>query len=355
MDMDLESQWMQFMSEDFNEHEMNSYSEQLTITTHSDGDSDEHNSDFESDDSSIPQSSELNISTKTKIVYLNSRFDLDKLFWKIRTIDYDSESEGIIKKQMKFNFTNPSEVEEFEKNILNERRVCVKILNQINNPTGRVVFKDVRKVDIGFCKNDIINPKKKSKSAFYNCFVIIFRKMYLGKFTEFHVKLFNSGKVEVPGIQSDDMLNVVVDTLLEYIQPFHTQTISEIKSKREIILVNSNFNCNYYLNREKLVHILKKKYKIKCNMDSCSYPGIQCKYKLDNGSEISFMIFRTGSVLIVGKCDDDQLNCIYTFLVNMFKDEYRKIREYESELEKEEKRKQLKGKKKNKKSLTIYV
>ena len=60
-------------------------------------------------------------------------------------------------------------------------------------------------------------------------------------------------------------------------------------------------------------------------MDSCSYPGIQCKYKLKNDKEVSYMIFRTGSVLIVGKCEDDELNKIYNFLTNIFREEYRNI------------------------------
>ena len=77
-------------------------------------------------------------------------------------------------------------------------------------------------------------------------------------------------------------------------------------------------------------------------MDSCSYPGIQCKYKLKHDAEISFMIFRTGSVLIVGKCNDDELKEIYEFLKNVFAQEYHKINEKESELEKEEKLKQKK-------------
>ena len=64
------------------------------------------------------------------------------------------------------------------------------------------------------------------------------------------------------------------------------------------------------------------------------------------------MIFRTWSVLIVGKCNDDQLNNIYLFLKNIFNDEYRNIRENESKLEIIEKQKNLK-KKKNKKILII--
>ena len=256
---------------------------------------------------------------------------------------------------MKFNFLNSSEVDNFKNKILQEKNVKVKILNQINNPNGRIQFKDVRKVDIGFCRNDIVNPKKESKSAFYNCFVMFFRKKINDKYQEFHVKLFNSGKVEVPGIQSETMLNNVVSILLEYLQPHFDFHLEEEREKRQLILVNSNFNCNYYLNREKLVKILKQKYKIKCNMDSCSYPGIQCKYKLDSNIEISFMIFRTGSVLIVGKCNDTELYEIYDFLKNMFNQEYHKIKENESELEKEEKLKQKKNKIRNKKSIYIYV
>ena len=290
-------------------------------------------------DIAAPEASKLVISTKSKIVYLNRTFDLNQLFWKVKTINYDEEREGVVKKQMKFNFLNQEEVVYFESMIQHERNIKIKILNQIDNPTGRVQFKDVRKVDVGFCKNDVIKPKKESKSAFYNCFVIIFRKFYKNIFREFHVKLFNSGKVEIPGIQSDDMLQSIVDILISILQPHFDTPIEEIKENRELVLVNSNFNCNFYLNRNKLVHILKTKYKVKCNLDSCSYPGIQCKYKQANGSEVSYMIFRTGSVLIVGKCEDDELNDIYQFLKKVFVDEYEEILEQESVLEKREKEK----------------
>jgi hypothetical protein len=41
--------------------------------------------------------------------------------------------------------------------------------------------------------------------------------------------------------------------------------------------------------------------------------------------EISFMIFRTGSVLIVGRCDEYVLYCIYNFLKKMLEAEYPEI------------------------------
>jgi len=42
-------------------------------------------------------------------------------------------------------------------------------------------------------------------------------------------------------------------------------------------------------------------------------------------NEISFMIFRTGSILIVGKCNEIILFKIYEFLKNILKEEYLEI------------------------------
>ena len=141
--------------------------------------------------------------------------------------------------------------------------IDIKILNQFSNPNGRIKFKDIRKVSIGLSKNDVLNYKKKSKSAFYNCFVIIYRILFKGKYKELHLKLFNSGKVEIPGIQDDDILNIAVEKIISLLQPYYSTKIQEDITKRETILVNSNFNCNYYIHRECLFKILKQNYGVK--------------------------------------------------------------------------------------------
>ena len=143
--------------------------------------------------------------------------------------------------------------------------------------------------------------------------------------------MFNTGKIEIPGIQNDEMVNIAVKKIKELMQPHYKEPIEELMDKRETILINSNFSCNYYINREKLFKILKKKYNVKCNYDPCSYPGIQCKYILNSG-EISFMIFRTGSVLIVGKCENEDLYVIYEFVKNIFQTEYVNIYEENNEI-----------------------
>jgi len=292
----------------------------------------------------------VTISTKTKIIYLNISIDLFHRFWDLPMIDYDQHKEGIIKKQIKFNFVTKEEVANFNEFVKREPRLVdgkgIYTLNQIDNPNGRVKFKDIKKIDIGYCKNDLLKSKKSSKSAFYNCYVLIYRAIIGNKFKEIHIKLFNTGKIEIPGIQNDEMVDIAIYKLKQLLQPYYAEEIQELKDKRETILINSNFSCNYYINREKLFKILKTKYNVKCSYDPCSYPGIQCKYILSHG-EISFMIFRTGSVLIVGKCENEELYIIYEFIKNIFYNEYNNIYEENNEI------KPIKIKKKIKK--TIYI
>lgn len=46
----------------------------------------------------VPDTSDIYISTKTKIIYLTEEnLDIDSIFWKIPITDYDDQSEGIIK------------------------------------------------------------------------------------------------------------------------------------------------------------------------------------------------------------------------------------------------------------------
>jgi TATA-box binding protein (TBP) (component of TFIID and TFIIIB) len=300
-----------------------------------------------------PECSPIVISTKTKIVYLNTGIDLFERFWDIPMISYDSFQEGVIKKQIRFNFQNKEEVEIFEERIKQQTfPTVVRILNKIDNPNGRVQFKDIRKVDVGISKNDLIKSKKKdkgdTKSAFYNCFVFIYRIKFDGIFKEVHVKLFNSGKFEIPGIQDESIVDIIVKCVLDLLQPHYGDIVlQEKRDMRETILINSNFKCNYYINREELFNILKTKYNIKCSYDPCSYPGIQCKYKLPN-IYVSFMIFRTGSVLFVGKCNDEQLFMIYEFIKQIFYDEINSI--YENDTEEQPK----KNKKKIKRVIQIH-
>jgi hypothetical protein len=305
-----------------------------------------------------PLCDDLYISTKTKVLFLNQKIDIHKVFWEIPIIQYWEAKPGVIKKQMKVVSKTPEEYEEYKERLTNIPYYTENIIKQIDNPTARrMKFKDERKITVGISKKDIMNCRGKVKNAFYNCFAIIIRFHYDKSFREIHVKIFNTGKLEIPGILNDDFLDIVKEKIVEYLQPHIDTNLDYLENENsDSVLINSNFNCGYYIQRERLHAILRSdKYRIESAYDPCSYPGVKCKFyfnndlgydsPLQNGqileedrnmkmselgdnkkyTEVSFMIFRTGSCLIVGNCSERILKFIFEFIKNILKDEYGNI------------------------------
>jgi len=183
---------------------------------------------------------------------------------------------------------------------------------------------------------------------------------------EIHVKIFNTGKMEIPGILNDEIFTQSREMILKVLRPILGDDCDYIKgasganipnyipSSSVNVLINSNFNMGFFINREKLHHILRgEKYNLNSSYDPCTYPGVKCKFyynheleldtKVQNGVivdknskmktiisekkyiEISIMIFRTGSGLIVGNCSEQVLNYVFEFIVNILHNEYYNI------------------------------
>jgi hypothetical protein len=305
-----------------------------------------------------PVCEELYISTKTKVLFLNQPIDINNIFWNIPIIEYWNATDGVVKKQMKIVSKSKEEFEEYQKKLENIPYYTENIIKQIDNPTARrIKFKDERKITVGISKKDIMNCRGKVKNAFYNCFAIIIRFKFEGVFREIHVKIFNTGKLEIPGILNAKLLDVVKEMVLNLLKPNIDSYLEFVETdSEENVLINSNFNCGYFINREKLHSLLRNKYKIESAYDPCSYPGVKCKYYFNNElgfdnpnqngqilqedramkmselgdnkkyTEISFMIFRTGSVLIVGNCTERILKYVFEFIKKILANEYHNIR-----------------------------
>jgi hypothetical protein len=372
--MNIDQEWENFISSEYNEVSSDDEEEIPQILKQT-------NEEFISAnllnelDSEAPKASNIYISTKTKIAYLNTPIDLKELFWSVPIISYAIPRNGVVKKQMKFNSLTPEELHFNQDKLKNETYFEEHIITHIDNPSGRIKFKDTRKISIGISKKDILSYRSKKKSAFYNCFVLILRTKVEAIFKEFHVKVFNTGKLEIPGIQSETTFQMILIQVLETLQPYLETKLDYKENTNETVLINSNFNCGFFINREVLYDILKFKYNIQAIYDPCSYPGIQCKFyynpdvELQNGcqiseenkhlyeniKEVSFMIFRTGSVLIVGRCDENVLIIIYEFLKKILNNEYKLICQKNIKLS--EDNNVLKGKKKKirKKTITIEI
>lgn len=301
-----------------------------------------------------PECSSIYVSTKTKIAYLNNEIPLEDMFWAIPVLkSYACQQEGIVKKEMKFKtITEEGLTRLLDKvNAIEDGPMIQQnVKNHVEGGGSNVKFKDIRKISVGLCKKQMTSFRSKAKGAFFNCFAVILRMKWRDTFREMHVKVFNTGKLEIPGIpgtNTEEFLNCVLNTLVKFIGPLSKQLglkkpLNYIPQSSETVLTNSNFSANYLIDREKLCAILRKKYRILSTYDPCSYPGVQSKFyhvsdrKEQTGRPVTdeetsddckviavpFMVFRTGSVLIVGKFDDDVLTIVYNFTKKLLTDEF---------------------------------
>jgi len=291
---------------------------------------------------------ELIISTKTKVLFLNSKnIDIHRIFWYIPIMEYWKPEIGIVKKQIKVVFKCREDIQEYQKKLEHIEYYQEHILKQIDNPDAiSIQFKDERKITIGVSKKDLIVQKTKIKNAFYNCMALVFRFPFDGVHREVHVKIFNTGKMEIPGVVNHQMLEYVKTLILQFLQPHVEEPLYfEENYLEEHVLINSNFSCGYFVARERLYDLLSgDKYRLETTYDPCNYPGVKSKFYFYNAygfdknlqkgvileedrhlklfellkakryTEISFMIFRTGSCIIVGNCSEPVLRFVYEFI-----------------------------------------
>jgi TATA-box binding protein (TBP) (component of TFIID and TFIIIB) len=297
-----------------------------------------------------PEPTSLYISTKTKIVYLNTTaLPLEDIFWKLNVIPYASTSDGVIKKQMKITCTDIASIESVENRL--SHIDCARFTTLKGNkdsPSLKMPY--VTKINVGICKKDILSQRNKEKGAFYNCFMLVLRVYHEGAFHEVNLKVFNTGKLSFPGMLSQDLLDKSLHLVSAQLTAAGAGPVTHDPSSIDTVLVNSNFSCAFFIDRDALVQLLKYTHRIHVSYDPCSYPGIQCKYFIPKGSvdvgdgvcrcpsscaskrtgpkcqEVSFMVFRTGSVLIVGRCDEDTLRRVYDKLKTLLRTHYAVIR-----------------------------
>ena len=151
--MDIDEEWEKFMSNDSNNITLKSLN----------GTESEYNqlNDSNTDIDNVmicPKASDIYISTKSKIAYLNKPIDLTGVFWKLPVIRYTSPKNGIVKKQMKFNSSSQNEVNDIKECLNKEYYYSEQILTSVSSPSGaKESFKDVRKISIGMSQKDILS------------------------------------------------------------------------------------------------------------------------------------------------------------------------------------------------------
>jgi len=195
------------------------------------------------------------------------------------------------------------------------------------------------------------SPKGESSKKVKKSRKNVKRKMFFNQMTLhlFHkkivnVKLFNNGKIQMTGLKYIEQGEEVIRKLVDIIQgiqregsPIFIAGGDTTYSNYQIVLINSDFDIFYQINRENL-HREIVKAGIYSSYESCIYPGVNIKYFFNtnqsdgicccdamctgkgnaDGSgqckKITIAVFMSGKIIITGGKNKEQLVIAHDFI-----------------------------------------
>ena len=117
-------------------------------------------------------------------------------------------------------------------------------------------------------------------------------------------------------------INNITDFINGYLNNMKINNVLNIKLVKEfkIVMINSNFNIGFEINREKLFKIMQDK-EITASFEPCTHACVNIKYifKRDTPYEkkISIFVFESGSIIITGANNTEHILEGYKFINNI--------------------------------------
>lgn len=192
----------------------------------------------------------------------------------------------------------------------------------------------------------LINTKKKTKRQkkpaknFYNQATIVIEsknKKYI------NIKLFRNGAIQITGCKSISHFTDAITKLYEQLRkskaiydkaekkivrkPFVSDPdkigLENLKNFK-IRMINSNFSVGFKIDREKFYQLLKTK-DIECIYEPCTHACVNVKYNYKNTDTISIFVFESGSIIITGAKNRDQIFKAYKFINEQLFDNFHEV------------------------------
>jgi len=185
-----------------------------------------------------------------------------------------------------------------------------------------------------------IKVKDTSKNHFYNQITVVVRTNEdtkentvkdLNDAPKINMKLFKNGSVQMSGCKSLKNINIALNKLIiklkevkakfedgrivekRYIEDHESITVRDFK----INMINSNYEVNMQIDREKLYNLLTKK-KIKSSYEPCIRACVIIKYapieeNIEN-KEVSVFVFQKGNIIITGARNRSHIISAYDYM-----------------------------------------
>jgi TATA-box binding protein (TBP) (component of TFIID and TFIIIB) len=186
----------------------------------------------------------------------------------------------------------------------------------------------------------IVQPiKTKVINYFYNQITVVIRVTEgetddINNEPRINLKLFKNGSVQMSGCKSLKSINIVLNKLVNKLKETKAKIIDdnivEIKfvenpdmlniSNFKIDMINSNYQVNMKIDRDKLYNLLKSR-NIKCSFEPCIRACVVIKYIPQNFNpdekQVSIYIFLKGNIIITGARDRDHIISAYEYINNI--------------------------------------
>jgi TATA-box binding protein (TBP) (component of TFIID and TFIIIB) len=203
---------------------------------------------------------------------------------------------------------------------------------------------------IGYSARDVISKRKVSTNSFFNQSTLVVRKIKENGsgFKEVNIKLFANGGFQMTGVTSEAYSKAVIEWLLPMLNGLKEPiSANPLKLERfSVQLLNSDYKMNSLVRRDELHRVLVNQYKLFSTLETTIYQGINTKYyyneksvrkngicwcerpcngqgdgkELGNCKRITIAIFQTGSVIITGARNHEQLDESYEFINKVLKE-----------------------------------
>jgi len=145
------------------------------------------------------------------------------------------------------------------------------------------------------------------------------------------VKIFLNGSIQIAGSKSIEQINKSIECLLKILKKrYFVESLNEeihlvesfnfaIKDFK-INMINSNFYVNYKINIENLYPLVTKRG-VKARFEPLSHRCVNIKFvpesNKDTDKPISIFVFESGSIIITGARNGNNIKAAYEFIMNV--------------------------------------
>jgi hypothetical protein len=201
----------------------------------------------------------------------------------------------------------------------------------------------------GIAMDDILHDSSREKKRFFNQSSLVFR-VCLGSETykEVNIKLFKNGGFQMTGISSENMARLALVQFMETNKDRSIWPSTPYIHTFDVRMMNSDYSIGKAIRRDRLHKLLVEKYGLWSSFEPTIYQGVNTKFFwnktrtpetppgicvcpescIGNGDgysvgackKITISPFRTGSVIITGAKNTEQLMDSYNFLNQVFMD-----------------------------------